>query len=148
MVDWSCRCLLKLGFLIGFFFWGGGGGFVRKIVKMQSRSYTNLLELASGNFPVMGRERERRKMMSRVMTVPGSITELDDDQASSDPDFAYFVRVHFCDIVSKSSNTLVFNLYIYSDIAYGDLDLSTSWVTWMCLFIEILSQIRLMSRTL
>ncbi|XP_076925984.1 putative alpha,alpha-trehalose-phosphate synthase [UDP-forming] 7 [Bidens hawaiensis] len=49
---------------------------------MQSRSYTNLLELASGNFPVMGRERERRKM-PRVMTVPGSITELDDDQASS-----------------------------------------------------------------
>lgn len=50
---------------------------------MQSRSYTNLLELASGNFPVMGREREKRKMMPRVMTVPGSITELDDDQASS-----------------------------------------------------------------
>ncbi|KAI3515647.1 hypothetical protein L1887_14548 [Cichorium endivia] len=49
---------------------------------MQSRSYTNLLELASGNFPVMGRERERRKL-PRVMTVPGSITELDDDQASS-----------------------------------------------------------------
>nr|GEV39465.1 probable alpha,alpha-trehalose-phosphate synthase [UDP-forming] 7 [Tanacetum cinerariifolium] len=50
---------------------------------MQSRSYTNLLELASGNFPVMGRDREKRKMMPRVMTVPGSITELDDDQASS-----------------------------------------------------------------
>ncbi|KAJ0725408.1 putative alpha,alpha-trehalose-phosphate synthase (UDP-forming) [Helianthus annuus] len=50
---------------------------------MQSRSYTNLLELASGNFPVMGRERERQKMMPRSMTVPGSITELDDDQASS-----------------------------------------------------------------
>lgn len=49
---------------------------------MQSRSYTNLLELASGNFPVMGREKEKRKM-PRVMTVPGSITELDDDQASS-----------------------------------------------------------------
>ncbi|KAF5787555.1 putative alpha,alpha-trehalose-phosphate synthase (UDP-forming) [Helianthus annuus] len=91
---------------------------------MQSRSYTNLFELASGNFPVMGRERERRKMMPCIMTVPGSIRELDDDQASSDPDFAYFVRVHFCDIVSKLSNTLVFNLYINSDIAYGDLDLS------------------------
>lgn len=49
---------------------------------MQSRSYTNLLELASGNFPVMGREKERRKL-TRVMTVPGSITELEDDQASS-----------------------------------------------------------------
>ncbi|KAJ0593465.1 putative protein kinase RLK-Pelle-CrRLK1L-1 family [Helianthus annuus] len=43
---------------------------------------------------------------------------------SVDPDFAYFVRVHFCDIVSKSSNTLVFNLYINSDVASGDLDLS------------------------
>ncbi|MFS7961969.1 hypothetical protein Hanom_Chr08g00721171 [Helianthus anomalus] len=49
----------------------------------------------------MSREGERRKMMSRVMTVPWSIREIDDDQASSDPDFAYFVRVHFCDIVSK-----------------------------------------------
>ncbi|KAK4714470.1 hypothetical protein R3W88_020377 [Solanum pinnatisectum] len=48
----------------------------------MSRSYTNLLDLASGNFPVMGRERDRRRM-SRVMTVPGSICELDDDQAVS-----------------------------------------------------------------
>ncbi|KAL9669052.1 hypothetical protein QQ045_006593 [Rhodiola kirilowii] len=43
---------------------------------MMSRSYTNLLDLASGNFPVMGRERRR---MPRVMTVPGIISELDDD---------------------------------------------------------------------
>ncbi|GAA0140641.1 hypothetical protein LIER_01950 [Lithospermum erythrorhizon] len=49
---------------------------------MMSRSYTNLLDLAAGNFPVMGREREKRKM-PRVMTVPGSIVELDDDQALS-----------------------------------------------------------------
>ncbi|KAA8523846.1 hypothetical protein F0562_010269 [Nyssa sinensis] len=43
-----------------------------------------------------------------------------------DPNFTYFVRVHFCDIVSKSLNTLVFNLYINSDIAIGSLDLSLS----------------------
>lgn len=49
---------------------------------MISRSYTNLLELASGNFPVMGRERERRRL-PRVMTVPGSISELDDEQTNS-----------------------------------------------------------------
>ncbi|CAH9135515.1 unnamed protein product [Cuscuta epithymum] len=49
---------------------------------MMSRSYTNLLDLAAGNFPDMGRERERRRM-PRVMTVPGSICELDDDQANS-----------------------------------------------------------------
>ncbi|CAM8893663.1 unnamed protein product [Rhodiola kirilowii] len=47
---------------------------------MMSRSYTNLLDLASGNFPVMGRERRR---MPRVMTVPGIISELDDDNANS-----------------------------------------------------------------
>ncbi|KAL3821398.1 hypothetical protein ACJIZ3_007303 [Penstemon smallii] len=49
---------------------------------MMSRSYTNLLDLASGNFPVMGREKERKRF-PRVMTVPGNIVELDDDQASS-----------------------------------------------------------------
>ncbi|KAK7257232.1 hypothetical protein RIF29_31053 [Crotalaria pallida] len=42
-----------------------------------------------------------------------------------DPDFSYFIRVHFCDIMSKSLNTLVFNLYINSDIALGSLDLSS-----------------------
>ncbi|KAI3708453.1 hypothetical protein L2E82_37623 [Cichorium intybus] len=42
-----------------------------------------------------------------------------------DPDFTYFVRVHFCDIVSTSLNTLVFNLYINSDSAFSDLDLSS-----------------------
>ncbi|XP_042485871.1 probable alpha,alpha-trehalose-phosphate synthase [UDP-forming] 7 [Macadamia integrifolia] len=47
---------------------------------MMSRSYTNLLDLASGNFPVLGRERKR---LPRVMTVPGNVYELDDDQANS-----------------------------------------------------------------
>ncbi|GAB4846326.1 Receptor-like protein kinase THESEUS 1 [Ancistrocladus abbreviatus] len=42
-----------------------------------------------------------------------------------DPDFAYFIRVHFCDIVSKTLNTLVFNLYINSDVAWQSLDLSS-----------------------
>ncbi|KAJ0765738.1 putative protein kinase RLK-Pelle-CrRLK1L-1 family [Helianthus annuus] len=42
-----------------------------------------------------------------------------------DPDFTYFVRAHFCDIVSTSLNTLVFNLFINSDNAYPDIDLST-----------------------
>ncbi|XP_021813157.1 probable alpha,alpha-trehalose-phosphate synthase [UDP-forming] 7 [Prunus avium] len=47
---------------------------------MMSKSYTNLLDLASGNFPIMGRERRR---LPRVMTVAGVISELDDDQANS-----------------------------------------------------------------
>ncbi|KAL2523590.1 Receptor-like protein kinase THESEUS 1 [Abeliophyllum distichum] len=41
-----------------------------------------------------------------------------------DPNFTYFVRVHFCDIVSKSMNSLVFNLYVNTDIAFASLDLS------------------------
>ncbi|KAF8409101.1 hypothetical protein HHK36_005174 [Tetracentron sinense] len=47
---------------------------------MMSRSYTNLLDLASGNFPTMGRDRKR---LPRVMTVPGIVSELDDDHANS-----------------------------------------------------------------
>ncbi|KAF2309590.1 hypothetical protein GH714_003984 [Hevea brasiliensis] len=48
---------------------------------MMSRSYTNLLDLASGNFPVLGQPREKKRL-PRVMTVPGDISELD-DQANS-----------------------------------------------------------------
>ncbi|XP_056175555.1 probable alpha,alpha-trehalose-phosphate synthase [UDP-forming] 7 [Syzygium oleosum] len=47
---------------------------------MLSKSYTNLLDLASGNIPVMAREKKR---LPRVMTVPVDISELDDDQANS-----------------------------------------------------------------
>ncbi|CAH9083507.1 unnamed protein product [Cuscuta europaea] len=41
-----------------------------------------------------------------------------------DPSFLYLVRFHFCDIVSKSMNMLVFDLYINEDIALAELDLS------------------------
>lgn len=41
-----------------------------------------------------------------------------------DPGFSYFIRTHFCDIVSKSLNSLIFNMYINTDIALGSLDLS------------------------
>ncbi|XP_010278350.1 PREDICTED: receptor-like protein kinase THESEUS 1 [Nelumbo nucifera] len=41
-----------------------------------------------------------------------------------DPDFFYFIRLHFCDIVSKTENILVFNVYINSDLGYGSLDTS------------------------
>ncbi|XP_020596941.1 receptor-like protein kinase THESEUS 1 [Phalaenopsis equestris] len=44
---------------------------------------------------------------------------------SVDPSFLYFVRLHFCDIVSKAMDTLVFNVYINSDIAIPSLDLSS-----------------------
>lgn len=42
-----------------------------------------------------------------------------------DPEFTYFIRVHFCDIVSKALNSLVFNLYINTEMALGGIDLST-----------------------
>lgn len=42
-----------------------------------------------------------------------------------DPNFSYFIRVHFCDIVSRSLNNLVFSLYINSDVALPSLDLSS-----------------------
>ena len=81
LVTWVVQ---RIGF--GTFLFGveinWGWDFLGSLVKMMSRSYTNLLDLASGNFPVMGRERERKRL-PRVMTVPGSITELDDDQSSS-----------------------------------------------------------------
>ena len=42
-----------------------------------------------------------------------------------DPSFSYFIRAHFCDIMSDSLNTLVFDLFINSDIAIESLDLSS-----------------------
>ncbi|KAF2314291.1 hypothetical protein GH714_025091 [Hevea brasiliensis] len=39
--------------------------------------------------------------------------------------FSYFVRVHFCDIVSKALNNLVFNLYINDNSALDSFDLSS-----------------------
>ncbi|KAB1224337.1 Receptor-like protein kinase THESEUS 1 [Morella rubra] len=44
---------------------------------------------------------------------------------SVDPKFMYLVRVHFCDIISKSLNSLVFNLFINDDMALPSLDLSS-----------------------
>ncbi|CAA0813884.1 Receptor-like protein kinase THESEUS 1 [Striga hermonthica] len=41
-----------------------------------------------------------------------------------DPGFSYFVRFHFCDIVSKSLNSLIFNVYVNTDMAINSLDLS------------------------
>ncbi|XP_078428242.1 putative alpha,alpha-trehalose-phosphate synthase [UDP-forming] 7 [Wolffia australiana] len=52
-------------------------------IKMMSRSYTNLLDLAAGNFPSMGGGARPGKRLPRVMTVPGVVSELDEDQAYS-----------------------------------------------------------------
>ncbi|KAK9287201.1 hypothetical protein L1049_015613 [Liquidambar formosana] len=42
-----------------------------------------------------------------------------------DPAFGYLLRMHFCDIVSKSLNDLYFNVYINGKTAISGLDLST-----------------------
>lgn len=42
-----------------------------------------------------------------------------------DPSFSYLIRLHFCDIFSKTLNTLVFNVYVNTDIAIPSLDLSS-----------------------
>ncbi|BAT90666.1 hypothetical protein LR48_Vigan08g158800 [Vigna angularis] len=46
-------------------------------------------------------------------------------QFDVEPQFQYLVRLHFCDILSKSLNELYFNVYINSLLAAKDLDLST-----------------------
>lgn len=47
---------------------------------MVSRSYSNLLDLASGGLPSFGREKRR---LPRVATVAGVLSELDDDNSNS-----------------------------------------------------------------
>lgn len=47
----------------------------------MSKSYSNLLDLASGNFPAL--DQGNRNRLSRAMSLPASITELDDDQLQS-----------------------------------------------------------------
>ncbi|XP_013675183.2 probable receptor-like protein kinase At5g61350 [Brassica napus] len=45
--------------------------------------------------------------------------------ANVDSGHDYFIRLHFCDVVSKSLNELVFNVFINKFIAISGLDLST-----------------------
>ncbi|CAL9090307.1 unnamed protein product [Musa textilis] len=46
-------------------------------------------------------------------------------EMAADPAFSYLVRMHFCDIVSKSLNALYFNVYINGLMAVSTLDLSS-----------------------
>lgn len=43
----------------------------------------------------------------------------------TEPGFSYFVRLHFCDIVSKALNSLYFNVYINGMMGVLNLDLSS-----------------------
>lgn len=44
---------------------------------------------------------------------------------SVEEDFSYLIRLHFCDIVSKTLNNLYFNVYINDMMAISNLDLSS-----------------------
>ncbi|PWA53445.1 malectin/receptor-like protein kinase family protein [Artemisia annua] len=46
-------------------------------------------------------------------------------QFDLDGSYPYLIRLHFCDIVSKSMNELYFNVYVGGKIAINALDLST-----------------------
>ncbi|KAM0938360.1 putative alpha,alpha-trehalose-phosphate synthase (UDP-forming), Trehalose-phosphatase [Dioscorea sansibarensis] len=53
---------------------------------MMSRSYTNLLDLATGNFSALsvgGGGTPRGRRLPRVMTVPGIVSELDDEERAN-----------------------------------------------------------------
>ncbi|XP_010455405.1 PREDICTED: probable receptor-like protein kinase At5g59700 [Camelina sativa] len=69
-------------------------------------------------------------------TVYGTCTEMNsaDNPTSNfnvtwdfnvDPGFQYFLRFHFCDIVSKALNQLYFNVYVDSMLVVKSLDLSS-----------------------
>ncbi|XP_038706191.1 probable receptor-like protein kinase At4g39110 [Tripterygium wilfordii] len=69
-------------------------------------------------------------------TVYASTSEMADSKTASanfnvtwdfdlDAAFSYLIRLHFCDIVSKSKNDLYFNVYINGKMAISGLDLTT-----------------------
>ncbi|KAL2332088.1 hypothetical protein Fmac_019669 [Flemingia macrophylla] len=68
-------------------------------------------------------------------TVYGTLTEMNSTsdprnifnvtwQFNVNPGFQYLVRLHFCDVVSKSLNELYFKVYIDSKLAMASVDLS------------------------
>ena len=71
------------------------------------------------------------------VTVYGTATAMDSSsdphsnynvtwEFNADPGFRYFVRFHFCDIVSTAPNTLYFNVYVDSWKVAPDLDLTAA----------------------
>ncbi|KAL6577242.1 Receptor-like protein kinase HERK 1 [Orobanche minor] len=72
-------------------------------------------------------------------TVYGTCTKMNSDGDPSsnfnvtwkfqvDPAFRYLIRFHFCDVVSKSANQLVFNIYIDRFLVAPDFELTTKTV--------------------
>ncbi|KAG9158186.1 hypothetical protein Leryth_000330 [Lithospermum erythrorhizon] len=91
----------------------------------------SVVKIASVRYPQAGPTQD-----TAPQTVYGSCTRMnsEDDPNSNfnvtwefpvDPGFQYFVRFHFCDIVSTAANQLVFSVYADSWDVYQDLELSS-----------------------
>lgn len=98
---------------------------------VQKNLATNASNTAAVNYPPGG-----ATVDSAPRTVYGTCTEMNSQSNPSsnfnvtwefavDPGFQYFLRFHFCDIVSKVANQLYFNVYVDSWNVAQDLDLST-----------------------
>ncbi|KAG9128781.1 hypothetical protein Leryth_009544 [Lithospermum erythrorhizon] len=91
----------------------------------------SVVKVASVRYPESGPTQD-----TAPQTVYGSCTRMNSEgdpnsnfnvtwEFPVDPDFQYFVRFHFCDIVSTSANQLVFSIYADSWDVYKDLELSS-----------------------
>lgn len=91
----------------------------------------SVVKVASVNYPKEGPTQD-----TAPQSVYGSCTRMnsEDDPNSNfnvtwgfpvDPGFQYFIRFHFCDIVSTAANQLVFSIYADSWDVYQDLELSS-----------------------
>lgn len=97
----------------------------------QANLATNASNIAAVKYPEGGATSD-----SAPTTVYGTCTKMDSgsDPRSNfnvtwdipvDSGFQYFVRLHFCDIVSTSAILLTFNVYIDTSLVYSDLEIST-----------------------
>lgn len=97
----------------------------------QANLATNASNIAAVKYPEGGATSD-----TAPTTVYGTCTKMDSgsDPRSNfnvtwdipvDSGFQYFVRLHFCDIVSTSAILLTFNVYIDTSLVYSDLEIST-----------------------
>ncbi|KAI8523910.1 hypothetical protein RHMOL_Rhmol13G0108200 [Rhododendron molle] len=98
---------------------------------VQKNSATNESNIAAVKYPAGG-----ATVDTAPPTVYGTCTKMNSQSDPSsnfnvtweftvDQGFQYFLRFHFCDIVSTSPNQLYFNVYVDSWNVAHDLDLST-----------------------
>ncbi|XP_051142869.1 receptor-like protein kinase HERK 1 [Andrographis paniculata] len=101
-----------------------------KSFLLQPNLATNKSNIRAVNYPNGGANSD-----SAPPTVYGTCTKMDSGSDPSanfnvtwgfqvDPGFQYFIRLHFCDIVSTSSLDLLFNVYIDTFLVAPDLELS------------------------